>query len=314
MRDLNEVFVGIDSCKKTLEVAVHVLDEHKIFDNTEAGIASLITWLKARPVKQIVLEASGGVESNALWQLRQAGLPVFRVNPRRVREFARSIGRLAKNDKIDAFVLAHFASVIELPQPVPQDEAREALGELLSLRDALQQQLDAFAARKRACVQPAAQQACQRMIEALHEQRTAVEHEIQEQLRAAPQLHEPYQLLLKVPGIGPINAAALVAWLPELGRRSRRTIAALVGVAPYDDDSANRRGKRRIQGGRPRLRRLLFMATLAACRYNSRLAAHYQHLLAEGKEKKVAIIAVMRKLLTCMNAMLRDNREWNPAG
>lgn len=309
----NEVFVGIDSSKATLEVAVHAVGAHRIFENSEAGIASLMTWLQAWPVQRIVLEASGGVESRALWQLRQAGLPVFRVNPRRVREFARSIGRLAKNDKIDACVLAHFASVIEPPQPVPQDAAREALGELLSLRDSLQQQLDAFVARKRACVQPAAQRACQRMIEALHEQRDEVEREIRERLRAAPQLEERYQRLRQVPGIGPINAAALVAWLPELGCRSRRTIAALVGVAPYDDDSATRRGRRRIQGGRPRLRRLLFMATLAACRYNPPLAAHYKHLLAEGKDKKVAIVAVLRKLLTCLNAVLRDNAQWNPA-
>ena len=184
---------------------------------------------------------------------------------------------------------------------------------MLSLRDALQQQLDAFVARKRACVQPAAQRACQRMIEALHEQRDEVEREMRDRLRAAPQLDERYQHLRQVPGIGSINAAALVAWLPELGCRNRRTIAALVGVAPYDDDSATRRGRRRIQGGRPRLRRLLFMATLAACRYNPPLAAYYKHLLAEGKDKKVAIIAVLRKLLSCLNAMLRDNTEWNPA-
>lgn len=313
MKGSNEVFVGIDSCKATLEVAVHAVGAHRIFENSEAGIAELVTWLRAWPVQRVVLEASGGVEARAMWQLRQAGLPVFCVNPRRVREFARSIGRLAKNDKIDACVLAHFAAIVEPPQPVPQDEAREALGELLSLRESLQQELDAFSARKRACVQPAAQRACQRVIEALHEERSRLDREIRARMQAAPQLEARYQRLRQVPGIGPINAAALVAWLPELGCRNRRTIAALVGVAPYDDDSATRRGKRRIHGGRPKLRRLLFMATLAACRYNPPLIAHYKHLLSNGKDKKVAIVAVLRKLLTRLNAMLRDDTQWNPS-
>lgn len=313
MKDLNEVYVGIDSSKFELEVAVHPLGEHRVFENSEAGLAALASWLGAWPVSRVVLEASGGVEALALWRLRQAGLSVFRVNPRRVRDFARAIGRLAKNDKIDAFVLAHYASVAEPAEAVAPDEDREALGELLSLRASIQKDIEAFEARRLACVQSAAKRSCQFVIETLHAERQQLEQEILARLRAAPALHARYRRLSQVPGIGPLNAAALVAWLPELGCRSRRTIAALVGVAPYDDDSARRRGKRRIQGGRPKLRRLLFMAALSACRCNPPLAALYDRLLAEGKDKKVAIVAVIRKLLTRLNAMLRDNTEWNPA-
>lgn len=313
MKDLNEVYVGIDSSKFELEVAVHPLGEHRVFENSEAGLSALASWLGAWPVSRVVLEASGGVEALALWRLRQAGLSVFRVNPRRVRDFARAIGRLAKNDKIDACVLAHYASVTELPEAVAPDEDREALGELLSLRESIQKDIEAFDARQRACVQSAAKHSCQLLIEALHAEREHLEREILARLRAAPKLYARYRRLRRVPGIGPLNAAALVAWLPELGCRNRRTIAALVGVAPYDDDSAGRRGKRRIQGGRPKLRRLLFMAALSACRYNPPLAALYNRLLAEGKDKKVAIVAVIRKMLTRLNAMLRDNTEWSPA-
>ncbi len=262
--------------------------------------------------KQIVLEATGGWEVALAGALATAGLPVAVVNPRQVRDFARSTGTLAKTDRLDAQLLAQFADAVRPePRPLPDAQAQE-LTALLQRRRQLVEMLTAeknrltFAARR---IRPQ----LQAHIEWLHKQLAQFDDDLRQLVRASPLWREKDDLLRSAPGVGPVLSTTLLAALPELGRLTRQQIAALVGVAPLNRDSGTLRGRRTVWGGRAHVRAVLYMSTLVATRHNPVVAAFYRRLRAAGKAPKLALTACMRKLLTILNAMLKHHTRWAPA-
>jgi transposase len=256
-----------------------------------------------------VLEATGGLERAATAALATAGLPVVVVNPRQARDFARAIGQLAKTDALDARALAHFADVIRpTPRPLPDaqtQELRALLGrrqQLIVMRTAEQNRLAGTSGRLQTDIEA--------HITWLNERLATLDDDIETLLRASPLWRENDDLLQSAPGIGPVCARTLLLELPELGTLNRRQIAALVGVAPLNRDSGTLRGRRTIWGGRAHVRTVLYMGTLVATRYNPRIKAFYERLLAAGKVKKVALTACMHKFLTILNAMLKPRTPW----
>jgi transposase len=302
--------VGIDVSKDRLDVAIHPTGEEFSVSNDAGGWRQLIRRLKPLAASGIGLEASGGYERGAIGALLEAGLPVRQVNPWKLRMFAKAAGVLAKNDRLDAGVIARF--VASMPtREVQRDADVEHLAELVTARrqlvDALQQtgnqmeQLrDSVLLRLQA-----------RRVRQLERDVAQLDKLIAEAIAACPALRARHDLLCSVPGVGPVLAATLLAFLPELGALPNRSIAALVGVVPYDFDSGRMKGRRHIFGGRAAVRRVLFMATQVAIRFNPTLKAFKERLTEAGKQPKVAIVAAMRKLIVCLNAMVRDNNHWN---
>lgn len=311
----DSVFIGIDVSSQTLEVASSAQAKTWQASNDAHGIESLCSQLTALGPALVVLEATGGYEFEAACALQAAGLAVAVVNPRMARDFARAMGALAKTDALDAHMLAAFARVLH------QHPERERF--VKPLADAQLQQLQALVLRRRQIVQmltgerqrlrishAAARPSIERVIEFLKQELGDSDTEV-----AAHVQHHHAQLaqaLTSVPGIGAASVAVLLAELPELGQLDRRRVAALVGVAPLNRDSGQMRGQRAIWGGRAEVRRTLYMATLTAVRYNPVLKPYYEHLLAAGKRKKVALVACMRKLLTMLNAIAKHGSTWNP--
>ena len=283
--------------------------EPRQFTNDEAGIAAIVKWLKGRPVERIVLEATGGYETALATALAVAGLPVVVVNPKRVRDFAKASGILAKTDKIDAQVLARFGELIKPPvRPLP-DEAQRELAELLDRR----MQLVVMRAQEKtrlATVLPVARQDIQEHIAWLDKRIARFESDLGERLKKSEIWKEKVKLLKAVPGVWKVTIFALLARLPELGQFNRQQFAALVGVAPFNDDSGKRRGQRYIRGGRCEVRCVLYMATLTARRWNPAIKAFFERLTAAGKPYKVAMTACMRKLLTILNVIMKNGAAW----
>ena len=302
-------YVGIDVAKHSLDIGVRPSGETWQVAYTEEGLEALVRRLQEIQPALIILEGSGGLEDAVVATLARAGLPVQAVNPRQVRDFAKATGRLAKTDRLDALVLAHFADVVRPePRPLP-DEATRALEALLTRRrqvvgmvTAERNRLGQASVRVRPRVQV--------HITWLGEELAALDEELGHTLRQSPLWREKEDLLRGVPGIGPVSALTLMANLPELGTLDRWQIAALVGVAPLNRDSGTHRGKRTIWGGRAPVRAVLYMAALVATRFNPVIRAFYQRLLAAGKPKKVALTACMHKLLTILNAMLKHHSAW----
>jgi transposase len=302
-------FVGIDVAKAQLDIAVRPSGERWAVPNDATGIGTLVERLQPLHPTLIVLEATGGLERAATAALATAGLPVVVVNPRQARNFARATGQLAKTDALDARALAHFADVIRpTPRPLPDaqtQELRALLGrrqQLIGMRTAEQNRL----AGTRAYLA----QDIEAHIAWLNARIATLDDDLETLLRASPLWRENDDLLQSAPGIGPVCARTLVLELPELGTLTRQQIAALVGVAPLNCDSGTLRGRRLIWGGRAHVRTVLYMGTLVATRYNPRIKAFYERLLAAGKVKKVALTACMRKFLTILNAMLRHRTPW----
>ena len=307
-------FVGIDVSKATLESASLPTGEPGQFTNDEAGIAALVRWLKGRPVERIVLEATGGYETALAAALAAAGLPVVVIHPKRVRDFAKATGILAKTDKIDARVLARFGEGIKPPiRPLP-DEAQRELAELLDRR----MQLVVMRAQekaRRATVLPVARRNIQAHITWLDKCIARFEGDLDERLRKSEVWKEKVERLEAVPGVGKVTSFTLLARLPELGQLNRGRIAALAGVAPFNDDSGQRRGQRYIRGGRSEVRCVLYMATLTARRWNPAIQTFFDRLPAAGKPFKLAMTACMRKLLTLLNVIVKNGAAWkNPSG
>lgn len=303
--------VGIDVSKAMLEVAIRPNGERISLPNDESGHQALIERLRGVRPQRIVLEPTGGFELAIVQALVVADLPVVVVNARQMRQFAQAVGRLAKTDRIDADVIAHFAEAI-------QPQIRELPGED-------QRQLEALITRRRQLVDMRSSELKRKQtapkvihpnIEAviafLSAQIDDVDGDLNKLIRSSPAWREADDLLQSVPGVGPVLAATLTALVPELGRLNRKQIAALVGVAPLNNDSGARTGKRTTWGGRSAVRSVLFMATLTARNVNPAIKAFYTRLIASGKPKMVAIVAAMRKLLTTLNAMIRSGQRWNP--
>lgn len=302
-------YVGIDVSAAILDVAVHEGSVSQV-RNEASGIAELIGVLQEAAPTLIVLEATGAYHRNVTSALVTAGLPVAVVNPRQVRDFARSTGQLAKTDRLDAVLLARFAAVVRpTPRPVPSEATLE-LAALLERRRQLVEMLTAEKNRlavARKPVRPSVQQ----IIRALEKALSSADEEIDRWIRQSPVWRAQEELLRSVPGVGPQTARLLIAALPELGRLTRREIAALVGVAPLACDSGTLRGRRRCWGGRSHVRAVLYMAALAAARFNPVLRIFYRRLRAAGKPVKVALTACMRRLITILNAMVKTQQHWH---
>jgi transposase len=312
-----EDLVGIDVSKARLDGFVLRSEQELQFSNDPAGHRALARRLRQLAVRRVVLEASGGYERAVVKHLRHAGFAVRVVDPRRVRHYAKAIGRLAKTDRIDARLIAAFgASCLEEQQVIAgaEDPAREALAALVGSRQRLLEHQTGLQQQAEAVPPGAARQALLTALRGIARAIDGLERKIAQAIAAHPRFAEQARRLATVPGVGPVSIAALLAWLPELGQLSRRHIAALVGVAPFDDQSGKRLGQAYIQGGRMQLRNVLFMATLAAAtQHNPVLHAYYVRLLAAGKAKKLALVACMRKLLVILNAMLARGEDWRHA-
>lgn len=306
-----QCFVGIDVSKDRLDIHVLPSKDQRSVANTQVEISELLKWIEARRPTLVVLEPTGRYETQVAATLARAGIPVAVVNPRQVRDFARATGVLAKTDTLDAAVLARFAQVVQPEARTLASEATEQLDALLTRRRQLVEMQTAERLRFRTA-QGLVRKNITEHLAWLNAQIKSVDKELSDSIRQSPVWREKEDLLKGVPGIGRVTTASLLAELPELGTLSRRKIAALVGVAPFASDSGKTRGKRIIWGGRRTVRSTLYMATLTATRCNPTVKLWYQNLLAQGKAKKVALVACMRKLLTVLNAMFRDQKPWNP--
>lgn len=309
MKKTETVFVGIDVSKAWLDIAVHEQKEGWRVSNDEVGIRELVKKLKKLKPKLIVLEPTGGFEMLGVAELSQAGLPVAVVNAKRVRDFAKSTGQIAKTDKLDARVLAHFAAAIQPQVRSLRSEEEEQLTALLTRR---RQVLDMLTAEKNRLVTVRAKMRSdlEAHIHWLSNSLKELDQEIEEFIQGSPLWREKDDLLQSVPGVGPVTSATMLGMLPELGLLNRQEIAALVGVAPLNKDSGKKKGKRRTFGGRGDIRSVLYMAALAAKKHNPWIRTFYTRLLLHGKEKKVALTACMRKLLVILNAILRTHQPW----
>jgi transposase len=304
-----EVYVGIDVSKTKLDVAIGQDGEYWQASNDAVGIAKIVERLLAIQPTLIVVESTGGLETALITELYAVGLPFALVHPARVRDFARSIGLLAKTDKLDARLLARFGEAIKPPVSRLPGEAEQYLNALMLRR---RQLLDILVDEKNHLVSTrlSLRSMVDEHITWLQEEVAELDQQIDDQICQIPHFKEKEAILRSAKGVGPVLCAKLLSGLPELGQLNRKKIAALVGVAPFNDDSGYRRGKRRTKGGREDVREVLYMATVAAARSNPLIKPFYQHLLKQGKLKKVALVACMRKFLTILNAMLRDMRPF----
>ena len=309
MATSSETYVGIDVSKARLDIAVLGEKQAWQVENTSKGIDELVQQMAALQPELIVVEATGGYQRNVVDALFHAGLCVAVVNPARVRQFARACGLLAKTDTLDALVLAEFGQRVQPKHYEGKNEAEKQLSALLVRRKQVEEMLKAEQNRLRT-VSPVLRGSVERMIAVLKEEKKRLDEQIRELMNEHQAWQEQTEILGSAPGVGPVTTATLLADLPELGKMDRKKIAALVGVAPMNYDSGKKRGYRKTKGGRTEVRSVLYMSTLVATRYNPVIQTQYQHLLKRGKLKKVALTACMRKFLTILNAMVRDQQPF----
>jgi len=306
-----EIFVGIDVAKKHLDLATRGNENEKKWrqTNDNKGIMDIVETLSALGPTLIVLEASGGWEMSLVAELAFAKLPVAVVNPTRARAFARATGQIAKTDKLDARALAWFAEAVRPGVRPLRNEQEVYLAALISRRRQVVGMLT-MEKNRRHSTHGMIGERLEAHISWLEEELCSLVEDISRFIKESPLWHGKELLMRSVPGVGPVTAFTMLAELPELGTLNRQKIAALVGVAPFNKDSGPRRGKRRVFGGRAGIRSVLYMAALSASKSNPVIRDFYQHLLENGKEKKVALVACMRKLLVILNAMVRDGNSW----
>ena len=310
---MERIFVGIDVAKDRLDVHVRPSGEAFAVARDGKGLEDLVARLRALGTPLVVLEATGGYEATVAAALCAADLPLAVVNPRQIRDFARATGRLAKTDALDAAAIARFAEAVgPEPRPVPDAQA-QALGELVARRRQIVEMMTAERNRRSRLASRRALKSVDRLLKALQRELSDIEDEIDATVRRTPAWRQAEDLLKSVPGVGSATARTLIAELPELGSLDRRKIAALVGVAPFNRDSGRMRGRRTVWGGRAKVRAALYMAALVASRHNPVLKRFYDRLVELGKPKKAALTAVMRKLLTILNAIMRDQIPWQNA-
>lgn len=305
-----KTYIGIDVSKQLLEVAVHESDFHYRCPNKASAFGALLAELIVLRPARIVLEASGGLEKPLQAALQAAGLPVVVLNPRQVRAFAKAIGQLAKTDRLDAGVLAHFAAAIKPPLRPFKSQDEQELQALMGRRGQLVDMLVAEKNRRKTATNEVVREAIKEHIDWLEERIAELDEQLQARLVSTTDWRNKDAILQSVPGIGPVVSFSLLADLPELGTLNRQRISKLVGVAPLNDDSGQHRGVRHIFGGRARVRCMLYMATLTAVRFNPVLKQFFQRLVAKGKPFKVALTACMRKLLSIVNLMVRNQTPW----
>jgi transposase len=311
MTDSEACWVGVDVSKARLDVYLSRPEQSLSVANDPAGIQALITTLQEANPTLVVLEATGGLERALVAELLVAKLPVAVVNPHQVRRFAEALGYLAKTDPLDARVLAHFAAAIQPPTRDWPDAATRALADQLARRRPLVEMLTMEKNRQQQAQQASVRHDIQMHIDWLQQRLKTTESGLRKAVEASPAWQAKADLLREVKGLGDVSILTLLASLPELGTLNRKQIAALVGVAPLNRDSGTLHGRRCVWGGRAEVRQTLYMATLSAVRYNPVLKAFYTRLREAGKTAKVALVACMRKLLTIINAMLRDEAHWD---
>ncbi len=302
-------FVGIDVSKERLDIGVGADGEFWQEGNDETGIEATVRRLAEMQPALVVVESTGGLEWPLVSELAARQVPVALVNPGRVREFAKSLGLLAKTDKLDAHLLARFGAAAKPSPTVLPDEAVQKLSALMARRRQLLQMLT-MEKNHLLSTRLSLRSKVQAHIAWLEQEIDQLTEQIQKDLQETPGFRDKDRILRSAKGVGPITSLILLSDLPELGQLDRKKIAALVGVAPFNHDSGRRRGMRRIKGGRASVRQVLYMATVVASRFNPVIRAFYQRLVASGKKKKVALVACMRKLLTILNAMIRDMTPW----
>jgi transposase len=310
---MDSITVGIDVSKDRLDVAVRPSGEAFAVERNAAGLERLAARLSELSPYIVALEATGGFETVAAAALAAAGLPVVVVNPAQIRAFAKAIGRRAKTDPIDAAVIAHFAEATKPElRPLP-DEATRLLADLIARRRQIVEMIGAERQREKRTTAARPKKSIARLLKALEKELASLDADLDDTVRGSPAWREKEDLLASVPGVGPTIARTLIADLPELGRLNRKEIAALAGLAPFTRQSGQWHGRSFIGGGRTAVRTALFMGAMVAKQHNPVLKAFFDRLVAAGKPKMVALIAVARKLLTILNAILRDNRPWQNA-
>ena len=310
---MDAVFVGIDVSKDRLDVHISPSGQAFAVARDGKGLHELVERLRGAEPSLVAVEATGGFETVVAAAIAGAQLPLAVVNPAQVRHFAQAVGKRAKTDPIDAAVIARFAEAVN-PEPrgLP-DEAARLLAELVGRRTQIIEMLVAERQREKRASAVRVRKSLARHIKMLEKELPELDRDIDTMVRGSPVWREKEDLLITFPGIARIITRGVLADLPELGRLTRREIASLVGIAPFTRQSGKWKGKSMIEGGRPSVRSALYMAALSAIRCNPVIRAFYRHLLARGKPKMVALIAVARKILTVLNAMLRDKRPWQPA-
>jgi transposase len=305
--------VGIDVSKDRLDVEVRPSGEAFAIGRKAVGLEQLIARMRELSPHVIALEATGGFETVVAAALGAAGLPVAVVNPAQVRAFAKAIGQRAKTDPIDAGVIAHFAEATNLePRPLPDEQTR-LLADLVSRRRQIVAMIGAERQREQRLTAPRLSKSIARLIKALEKELASLDADIDDAVKGSPAWRAKEELLTSVPGVGPVITRTLVAELPELGQLGHKQITALVGLAPFTRQSGKWRGKSFIGGGRTAVRAAIFMGAMVAKKHNPVLKAFFDRLVAAGKPKLVALIAVARKLLIILNAIVRDNRPWQIA-
>ena len=304
------IYVGIDVSKDRIDVAVRPTGRSWSVSYNEVEVDGLVSELSGLAPEAVIAESTGGLELPLAAALAAASVPVAIINPRQARDFAKSTGQLAKTDRLDAQVLAHFGEAVRPPMRALPDSDTHALGNMLARR---RQVMDILVAEKNRLTRATSQirPRIQAHITWLEDELGGLDDELRDRVRKSPLWRVKDDLLRSVPGVGQQVSLTLLAYLPELGTLNRKQIAALVGVAPFNRDSGPRRGRRSVWGGRARVRSALYMGALVANRHNPVLREFYQRLLQAGKPKKVALTACMRKLLIILNSMMRTGERWN---
>ena len=304
--------VGVDICKATLDVHLHPAGTARQFTNDAKGLKALLAWLGDRPVTRVVFEPTGRYHHDFERRLASAGLSLAKVNPRQARRFAEAIGCNAKTDAVDAAMLARMGALLELPSRPIVSETLDNMKELQVARLALVKDRTAARNREHVCHSPLLKRHAAQRLAQIDRQIAAIDAELKASLSREPDLAARFEVLVSIPGIGEITAIAMLIEMPELGTLDSKQVASLAGLAPIARDSGQHRGKRHIRGGRAELRHALYMPALVATRFNADMKAKYTALVAAGKPPKVAITAVMRKLVVLANSLLKAGRNWTP--
>lgn len=302
-------YIGVDISKDSLDIATQPHQPGKKFSNDESGIEGTVNYLKKLNPVLVVMEATGGLEMSLAGALAASGMPVAVVNPRQIRDYAKSRGKLAKTDTLDAQIMADFAAEIH-PEPRPLADAQtQELKDILTRRSQISEMITAEKNRLSRARRPVSDH-IKSHIAWLERELSDMDFNLRRFIEESPIWREKDNLLQSVPGVGPVLSSTLLADLPELGILNRKQIAALAGVAPLNRDSGKSHGKRIVWGGRANVRAVLYMATLVATRWNAVIRSFYQRLIAAGKAKKAALTACMRKLLTILNVILKHHTPW----
>ena len=301
-------FIGIDVSKKTLDIAIGQNGSFQTIDNEAKAIRYFVSSLEKENISQVVIESTGGLEMPVISSLTNASIPVALINPARVRHFAKATGLYAKTDRLDARILALYGKSVELRAYSPPSEEKLELADLGSRRRQLLEMI--VAEKNRFQAMPRLQEFIRKHLNWLKEEVQEIEVKIEALLDGSEELSEKREILTSCKGVGKVTAFTLLAELPELGTIDRKKIAALVGVAPMNHDSGRKRGRRTTYGGRSKVRSVLYMAALSATRFNPAIRKFYNRLIENGKKKMVALVAAMRKLLTILNAMIKNKQPW----